>query len=282
MEDTFQHVGGCLPDLTALFEDLAGHCDTHGDLTVKVRKGRDWYCPRCLEDKARVDAREKWESDRRAMLHKIARIPHKYQGATFKPHNTAHRDARGLAKSFFDAVVEAGRGGGWRVLMLIGEPGTGKTLMACEIAERLIEKALMSARYVTAMQMLAEIKSAYGQEGKTEAGEIQKFADYDLLIVDEIDRMRGTDNDRLLLEEVVNCRYNDERPMLVISNKLRDQLTEYVGDRVSSRFHERGLVVSFDWPDFRKGDAAQQAEPRSHLQRQTHSGVHSEIQFHRV
>lgn len=250
--DDLQHIAGSLPDFSALFEDITGQCQDHGSQTVKVRKGKDWYCPKCLQENARQEARKQWEHDRREMLHKIARIPHKYHGDSFKPHNDAHRHARGLAKSFFDAVVGNGSLGGWRVLMLVGEPGTGKTLMACELAERLVDRALMSVRYATAMQMLGEIKAAYSQEGKSEAGEIQKFAEYDLLVLDEIDRMRGTDNDRLLLEEVVNRRYNDEKPMLVISNKLRDQLAEYVGDRVSSRFHENGLVVSFDWPDFRK------------------------------
>lgn len=252
--DDLQHIAGSLPDLSAMFEDITAPCEQHGQQTVKVRKGKDWYCPKCLAESARLEVRKQWEHDRRVTLRKIARIPHKYQGERFKPHNDAHRHARGVAKSFFDAVV--GNGSlGWRVLMLVGEPGTGKTLMACELAERLIENSLMSARYVTAMQMLGEIKAAYSQEGKSEASEIQKFAEYDLLVLDEIDRMRGTDNDRLLLEEVVNRRYNDEKPMLVISNKLRDQLAEYVGDRVSSRFHENGLVVSFDWPDFRKAGA---------------------------
>ena len=253
--DDLKHIGGSLPDFSHLFEDIDGECEQHGAQTVKVRKGHDWYCPACMAEKTRAEARKKWEDDRRELLHKIARIPQKYRGQKFKAHNDQHRQARGLAKTFFDAVVEAGNCGGWRVLMMIGEPGTGKTLMACEIGERLIESALMSVRYVTAMQMLGEIKAAYSQEGKTEAGEIQKFVEYDLLILDEIDQMRGSDNDRILLMEVINRRYNDERPMLVISNKLRDQLAEYIGDRVSSRFHENGLVVSFDWTDFRKAGA---------------------------
>lgn len=247
-----KHISGSIPDLGHLFEELPGECQRHGMSVVLVRKGSGWKCPKCNQERSREAARAAWETERKELLHRIARVPQKYRGQAFKPHNDQHRAARGLAKAFFDAVVAGGKAGGWRALMLIGEPGTGKTLLACELGERLIDSALMSVRYVTAMQMLGEIKASYSHDGMSESGEIQKFVDYDLLIIDEIDLMRGSDNDRLLMNEVINRRYNDERPILVISNKLVGQLAEYVGDRVSSRLHENSIVVSFDWEDFRK------------------------------
>ncbi|HBI70007.1 MAG TPA: hypothetical protein DDZ22_13650, partial [Massilia sp.] len=79
---------------------------------------------------------------------------------------------------------------------------------------------------------------------------------YDVLILDEIDAIRNTDNANLLLTEIINRRYNEAKPVIVISNQPFDNLARYTGERVHSRLYENAFVCDFSWADFRRNGAA--------------------------
>lgn len=232
--------------------EVAGECETHGPSTVLLHarhSGGAWYCPTCRDIAAQAETEAKWKAQRNETLHRIACIPSKYRGCTFKSSTPAMRAARGVVKTFRDLIAEKRV---WAVLVLFGGVGTGKTLMAAELAESLIDNLSMSVRYCTAKQMISEIQAAYDAEGKTEEGEILRFVQYDVLILDEIDAKPDRENANLLLTEVINRRYNDEKPVVVITNQPFDTLAKYVGDRVDDRLHENAFVCAFDWPSFRR------------------------------
>jgi DNA replication protein DnaC len=140
----------------------------------------------------------------------------------------------------------------WTVLALVGGVGTGKTLLACELAVALIDKLGLSVRYATAQAIVSEVQATYGAEGKSEETEIARFAQYDVLIIDEIDAKRSSENANLLLTEIINRRYNAEKPVVVITNQAFDTLARFVGDRVADRLHENAYVCAFSWPSFRR------------------------------
>lgn len=235
--------------LTAGLKQVDGECQVHGKQTLYTRSQAVWHCPECaMEERRRKDI-EAATSERVAHLHKIARIPERYRGKAFISSTRDMAEAKAHAATFARETV-AGRK--WGALVLCGEAGTGKTLLASSMAEYLINSAHISVRYATAMGVMSEIREAYDQDGKTENSEIQRFADYDLLIIDEVDQMRGTDNDKLLLTELVNRRYNADRPVCVISNKPRHEIGQFVGARIDDRLCENGLVVVCDWPSFRR------------------------------
>jgi DNA replication protein DnaC len=242
-------------DLTPMitgFTLVEGTCPEHGksETYLHPRVGaREWYCRACREvvQKARDEA--KWRAERSETLHRIACIPHRYRGQRFQATTPAMKGVRGTVKAFRDAIAN---GPAWAVLVLMGNVGTGKTLLASELAESLIEGLSMSVRYCTAKQMIAEIQAAYSAEGKSEEMEVLRFVQYGLLILDEIDAKPDRENANLLLTEVINRRYNAEMPVVVITNQPFDNLAKFVGDRVDDRLHENAFVCSFDWPSFRR------------------------------
>ena len=246
MEQASKFLGGL-----SGFREVSGTCEQHGESAVLLhpRHGRqDWYCTTCAEEVRREADQAAWLKSRAETLHRIATIPDKCVGQRFEAKTAAQRQIRVTVKAYRDMI--AGRRT-WAVLTLMGKNGTGKTLLACELAQSLIDNLSMSVRYCTANQMVSEIQSAYNMEGKTEEGEILKFAQYDVLILDEIDAKRNSENASLLLTEVVNRRYNSERPVIVITNQPMEKLAQYVGDRVFSRLHENAFVCAFDWHDYR-------------------------------
>lgn len=238
--------------------EVAGSCDTHGEsialLPKNPRAGRtEWYCATCAQEKRSADDRAAWLRDRNETLNRIAGLPGRYQGKTFAAGTDQQKQVRATVRAFRDAITTERR---WAVLALVGENGTGKTLLACELAQSLIDKCSMSVRYCTASQMISEIQATYGREGKSEEQEVARFAQFDLLILDELDAIRSTENAALLLTEVINRRYNAERPVAVISNQPLALLKKFVGDRVFSRLQENALVCAHDWEDQRPAVAA--------------------------
>lgn len=243
-----EHIGA----VTKGWNEYSGKCDQHGESTVrlpKFLKNQNWFCSECHSERAKKESEEQWKADRIQSLHKVADIPWKYKGMRFEATTADQKTVRGIAKSFRDLIVS---NRAWAVLVLMGSVGTGKTLLASELAQSLVEKEGMSVRYCTAKQMISEIQASYGIEGKSEEGEISKFVQYELLIIDEIDAKPDRENANLLLQEIINRRYNCERPVCVITNQPFDNLARYVGDRVDSRLHENAFVCSFNWDDFRK------------------------------
>lgn len=228
---------------------LAGHCAQHGAGQTLVRAGHAWFCPTCHELAVAEQVRQRWVHERRAALLRTAHIPKKYQGKPFIASTAAQYRARMMLNAFQEIVAV---GGQWSALILCGTVGTGKTRLACELATYCATQLMRSVRYVTANEMISEIQASYNTEGKSEAGEIARFVHYDLLIIDEIDTKAGSDNAQRLLTEIINRRYNDNKPVLVISNQQFAHLRRFVGDRVHDRLHENGFVCTFDWPSFRR------------------------------
>lgn len=234
------------------FEDFDGECQEHGKSTVTLPRrlpNAKWFCPACAEASRKREARDRWLTERAETLHRIACIPSKYRGQRFIAATPAQKSVRGQVKAFRDAIADGPK---WAALVLMGGVGTGKTLMASELAESAINGLSMSVRYCTTKQMIAEIQAAYSTDGMTEEGEVLRFTQYGLLILDEIDAKPDRENANMLLTEVINRRYNEEKPVVVITNQPFDNLAKFVGDRVDDRLHENAFVCSFDWPSFRR------------------------------
>lgn len=211
------------------------------------------HCGECYDKALKQKSHQEWLQFRKANLHQAAHLPKRYEGQRFMAATDDQKAVRMTVKAFVDAV---GQKDGWCALILYGGVGTGKTLMASELAEAVIDKFDLSVRYCTAKQMISEIQASYSTEGKSEEGEILRFVQYGLLILDEIDIKSDSKNAALLLQEVINRRYNEEKPVVVITNQTFDNLSQHVGDRIDSRLHENAFVAAFTWEDFRKNQSS--------------------------
>jgi DNA replication protein DnaC len=255
----FQSVGGLIQSLGGRLQYVEGSCDAHGASKVLARVGLGWHCPHCIDQQLGPEFASQWAKLRLDDMIKIADIPARYRGQSFKGGTHEQKAIRAIAAKFRDFILAEPR---WAALLLAGEVGTGKTLLACELGEAFIRKTGRSVRYITARGMISEIQSSYGAEGKSEASEIDRFAQYDLLILDEIDAISGKENAQLLLTEVINRRYSNNRPVIAITNQKLEAkqerradhaaervyvLRDFVGDRVYDRLRENGFPCNFGW-----------------------------------
>lgn len=229
---------------------LTGYCEQHGAADVLVRTGSAWHCPRCLDAELAAEARDRWMTERSAALMSAATIPRKYIDQQFVATTSEQKGVKHTTRLFRDFILGEPA---WAALILSGTTGTGKTLLACDLAQSLIKNAVRSIRYITANGMISEIQASYSHEGKSQEGEILRFLQYDVLILDEIDAKPDRENANLLLTEVINRRYNEQKPVIAISNQPLADLAKFVGDRVHSRLHENAFICAFTWADARKG-----------------------------
>jgi len=246
-------------------------CPTHG-----VFKARLWPNPvdvepplmgRCQECEAQrlvteeMRARSRVKADRDAKISRLmekAGIPARFLDrnftgyiATTQPQRTALTACRRFAETWVDQQAKGGS------LVLTGGPGTGKTHLACAVANKIIPEHLATVAFGTVASMLRHIKDTYRKDsGRSEQDAIKDLSSPDLLIVDEVGVQVGSDHEKLLLFEVFNERYQACKPTILISNLSADDLENFLGHRVMDRYRECGVVLAFDWQSYRGSKVA--------------------------
>ncbi|MGE8279058.1 MAG: ATP-binding protein [Stenotrophomonas sp.] len=241
-------------------------CEKHGAYKAKVLdmtgiggKKMVMHCHHCgAEERAKDEAR-KIEEAARARRHRVealaarSGIPARFADRKFENYRAAEQGqkiALGVCRAYADKWDEKSSAGG--SLVLTGGPGTGKTHLACAIGNAVIESSLSSVLFLTIAGMLRAIKDTYrkGSE-RSEQQAINDFSTPDLLILDEVGVQVGSDHEKLLMFEVLNNRYQDMRPTILISNLPADELEAFLGQRVMDRYRECGSVLAFNWASHR-------------------------------
>lgn len=246
------------------------HCERHGKFTQHQRTFQHWpgktspvastECPKCLAQKllaTREELRlleEKRDAVLIAKLKSNSGISPRFAEANFDSYvvNAANEKAKAICLRYAEKWLERKQAGGG--LILHGKPGTGKNHLACAIANQIIEQHKDSALVTSVLRILRKVKSTWGKGAEQSENEvIQGYVNFDLLIIDEIGVQFGSEAEKMILFEIINERYEQMKPTILISNLPLNELAEYVGERVLDRMKEgKGAVVTFDWESFRK------------------------------
>lgn len=251
MIDMNKAVSNILPGMK--IETVDGECETHGAFrTVRIiGSGLPVECPKCVDLRTRREDQQRAHQQRVDWLFKIAGIPARYRECGLKNFDTA-TEAQRIARAGVNAYLRGFERHGWAPLAISGQVGTGKTHLACALANNLIAYGV-SVRYTTMAAMIADIKRAYSTDGMTEASQIERYvSDFELLFLDEADVIRATDNDLGLIFAVVNGRYNALRPVVTISNQPIAALVDFLGARTVDRLGENAVSVVCDWESYRR------------------------------
>lgn len=216
-------------------------------------------CPTCAEEsRIKEDARKEREARHEREM-KVARL----RGASGIPVRFASRDFAGYAatvpgqkialsvcRAYADKWPEKLSEGA--SLVLTGGPGTGKTHLACAVANAVMQEHLGAVAFGTVATLLRHIKDTYRKDAnRSEQSAIDDLVRPDLLVVDEVGVQVGSEHEKLLMFEVLNSRYQECRPTILISNLSAGELEAFLGQRVMDRYRECGSVLGFDWQSHR-------------------------------
>lgn len=254
--------------IASIFPTLAEErrlCPDHGEYLSSLFRmpgNREIWskCPGCEQERIKREDRalsdQLAEERRQARISDLmgrAAIPKRFVNRTLANYHTdlegqqrAHRAAARYADEF-DQALEVGTS-----LILCGNPGTGKTHLACGIAQHLMSQG-RTALFTRVIDMARSVKECYGHHStKTERQVIAEYARPDLLVLDEVGHQHGSDTERMILFDVINARYEECKPVILITNLQLSELKTYLDDRAQDRLREGGgRVIVFDWQSSR-------------------------------
>lgn len=138
-------------------------------------------------------------------------------------------------------------------LVFCGSPGTGKTHLACAIANRVLRDG-HTVLFMPAVVALRRVKATWRHDAeKNEQQAFNSFLSPDLLILDEVGAQWGSEAEKLILFEILNERYQNRLPTILISNLTERELADVITVRALDRLYEDGgVVLGFMWPSNRR------------------------------
>lgn len=242
---------------------VRGECPRHGDFEglelvyrlpgAGVRRLPP-ACPRCEGERTEARVRADAATEEQKRERRLARsgIPPRFRGASFETYRASGREqelALRTVKKYAQVFAERRKAGAG--MILIGQPGTGKTHLLCALAAEL--SAYWRPRYADCWSVLSEIKATFRRDAReTESGVIDSYVAPDLLILDEVGVQYGSDAERALLHRVIDLRYQRVAPTIVAGNVDLEGVKTYLGERAVSRLMENnGVVLPFNWGDHR-------------------------------
>lgn len=237
---------------------VSGDCETHGHWEKEIPEflAKRATCPVCSDEqakKAQAETERREREMRQAEYLRHANIPPRYLKKNLETFEADDKSGKAydLCKRYsakFDKVVSDGIS-----LCFCGKPGTGKTHLAIGLIHSAIHNDI-SAQYRTVIEMIREVKSTYSKHSeRTEREVIHHYSNIRFLVLDEVGMQIGSDTEKLILSEIINNRYANVLPTVLISNLGLSELKDYLGDRIIDRMREGGgAVISFDW-DSKRG-----------------------------
>ena len=234
-------------------------------------------CPKCggtgfiIVEGATVSGAKRCDcatQGRAARMEERAQIPPLYQNASFDnfvvpgPDNPiARRELTNVllaVRTFVREFPNESRPG----LLLIGDPGTGKTHLAVAAMRRIVEKGF-ECLFCDYQNLLDRIRSGYDPTSNSSDKEAYRVAlDSEVLLLDDLGAHRVTDWVEDTVTSIVTWRCNNRKPLIATTNlpdsdagstvidrspmgrpEYRTTLVERIGQRARSRLFEMCTVI---------------------------------------
>ncbi len=177
-----------------------------------------------------------------------AHIPDRYIGKTFSDYQVTSDNAEAVKIARWYTATKPAKG-----LYLYGNCGTGKTYLASLIAQEFIGQGVI---FGDVPDLMARLKATF-DDGGTEAL-LKRYTTCGLLILDDIGAGQITPWNVGILYQVINARYNAEKPVIATSNYDLDGLQSALkadaltAKRIISRLSEMTIQAFLGLKDRRK------------------------------
>ena len=227
-----------------------GHCPRHGDFPAVMAMvfdddslgdpTRRFACPYCRKEQSEKE------------LFGAVCIPRRFQGKSLDDFEVTDksRNVFEFFRDYADNINERIESG--TCIVLTGRPGTGKTHLACALLTVARGKG-HSCLFTSVAGLVRAVRDTWRDSSPvTESKMIENFVDLDLLVIDEVGVQAKSDNERNILFAVINGRYEEMRPTIILSNETLKEVKEIIGERAFDRLREGGgRAFSLNWDSYR-------------------------------
>lgn len=219
-------------------ENISEIAKYFNSMTAEEIEAHDAEVMRQIKAQEQRDANERYRK---------SGVPERYwqQGLdTYKVSNDMQKAALIGAKNFTTDIQR----GEFKSFVMIGNAGTGKTHLACGIL-----REYGWGLYRTAPDIVEELRRAKSFTAlETEASIIRNYGQTPLLIIDEIGRGIAATDEKYMLYQVLNARYNARKPTVLISNHKKTDFLQYIGVATADRLIESAELVEMNGESFRR------------------------------
>ena len=217
-------------------------CGRFNEMTPEEKIAHDEEIAKLEEKQAQCDKLERYQK---------SGVPERYFSEaldTYKITNEMQANAAKAATNFLHAV----KCGEFKSLVLIGNAGTGKTHLACAIIRE------VGGKYRTAPEIVEEMRRAKSfTANETEAEIIDYYGRVKLLVIDEIGRGISATDEKYMIYQIVNARYNTRKPTVLISNLGKSDFLQYIGVAAADRLVESAEIWELNGESYRRELRAQ-------------------------
>lgn len=237
-------------------------CKKHG-IVFERRERKNFgfvgVCPECNREKhdsmmlaekteiEQIDAERKLEYRNKRVGD--SGLPKRFMNKTFHDYISETSDQESVllvAKEYAENrdALKNGRG-----LIITGFVGVGKTHLAAAIINEIIKPDNQTtAVYTTARDMIRHIRSAWRDQSINEDDVIGRYAYASMLVIDEIGVQFGSESEMIQMFDVLDKRYGEQLPTVMISNLPINELVGLLGDRIIDRMREdNGVLLQLNW-----------------------------------
>ncbi len=246
-----------MPAINIRLDEKTETCETHGEYQAKgyqIGRTMRWMgCPTCGQERADKERAEEAERVVKAQQRRLeealdmAGIPLRYRSkdfASFVADTDAKERALSVAMEFAQNFEQHYKKG--TVAVFSGLPGTGKSHLAIAIAQHVMKER--SAIYASAIDAVRAVRDTWRKDSdRTESQVLAKLAGVALLVLDEVGVQYGTEAEQITLFDIIDKRYRDMMPTILLTNQNRAGMKAFLGDRSFDRLREGGIWVKFDW-----------------------------------
>lgn len=236
-----------------LKKEVSGMCPTHGEFVgFEINLPNFGYtrkakCPTCVQlvsaNQAKGLAAEKNLALKLGVIN--AGIPERFRESdfqSFKPKSDG--DAKRL-NALIDYALNF-KAKTAKNIFLLGDVDLGKTHLCCALAKELILQG-RSVIYSSTTTLLAAQKDVMFNDGQGTSSEFMtKHTTCKLLILDEFGLSKFTDYEKTFINSVLNTRYDNMLPTMIVGNVKRQTIVEMIGDRASSRLESSLISITVD------------------------------------
>jgi DNA replication protein DnaC len=210
---------------------------TFNNMTPEEMAAHDAEIEKLIAAQEERDAQERYEK---------SGAPERYFKETIETYNVTNElqaKAQQAARGFIYAIKR----GEFKSFVMIGSAGTGKTHLACGIVRAL------GGKYRTAPDIVEELRRAKSfTASETEAQIINYYGHTPLLVIDEIGRGISATDEKYMIYQILNARYNTRKPTVLISNHKKSEFLQYIGAAAADRLVESAELIEMNGESYRR------------------------------